>query len=123
LNLANSRIVRPGGQSGTRNSKTKTLTADQPRPLFERDPRTLKLLKRSAQPANQRGDCDEDSLELKLISLMHLCQAWTIRRWILSQYSTVEEYLNDLEPIALGVMRATRGRKARKGITYKTCES
>jgi len=95
--------------------ETKTLTPDQRRPLFERDQRILELLKRSAQPAIKSGDFEEDSLELKLISLMHLCQAWAIRRWILSQYSTIEEYLDDLEPIALGVMRATRNRKGRKG--------
>ena len=96
--------------------ETKTLTPDQRRPLFERDQRILELLKRSAQPAIKNGDFDEDSLELKLISLMHLCQAWAIRRWILSQYSTVEEYLDELEPIALGVMRAAGSRKGRRRV-------
>lgn len=96
--------------------ETKTLTPDQRRPLFERDQRILELLKRSAQPAINSGDFEEDSLELKLISLMHLCQAWAIRRWILSQYSTVEEYLDDLEPIALGMMRAARSRKGRRRV-------
>jgi hypothetical protein len=94
--------------------ETKTLTPAQRRPLFERDHRILELLKRSAQPAIKSGDFDDNSLELKLISLMHLCQAWAIRRWILSQYSTVEEYLDDLEPIALVMMRAARNRKGAK---------
>lgn len=96
--------------------ETKTLTPDQRRPLFERDQRILELLKRSAQPAIKSGDFDDDSLELKLISLMHLCQAWAIRRWILSEYSTIEEYLDDLEPIALGMMRSARGRKGRRRV-------
>jgi len=96
--------------------ETKTLTPDQRRPLFERDQRILELLKRSARPAIKSGDFEEDSIELKLISLMHLCQAWAIRRWILSQYSTIEEYLDDLEPIALGMMRAARTRKGRKRV-------
>jgi TetR/AcrR family transcriptional regulator, cholesterol catabolism regulator len=91
--------------------ETKTLTPDQRRPLFDRDQRILELLKRSAQPAIKSGDFEGDTLELKLISLMHLCQAWAIRRWILSEYSTVEEYLDDLESIALGMMRAPRIRK------------
>jgi len=90
------------------------LGADRRRPLFERDQRILELLKRSAQPAIKSGDFEGDALELKLISLMHLCQAWAIRRWILSEYSTVEEYLDDLESIALGMMRATRIRKGRR---------
>jgi AcrR family transcriptional regulator len=96
--------------------ETKTLTPDQRRPLFERDQRILELLKRSARPAIKSGDFEGDSLELKLISLMHLCQAWAIRRWILAQYSTVEEYLDDLEPIALGMMRSARNRKGRRGL-------
>jgi len=96
--------------------ETKTLTPDQRRPLFERDQRILELLKRSAQPAIKSGDFEGDSLELKLVSLMHLCQAWAIRRWILSQYSTVEEYLDDLESIALGVMKAARSRKGRRRV-------
>jgi TetR/AcrR family transcriptional regulator, cholesterol catabolism regulator len=94
--------------------ETKTLTPDQRRPLFDRDQRILELLKRSAQPAIKSGDFEGDALELKLISLMHLCQAWAIRRRILSEYSTVEEYLDDLESIALGMMRATRIRKGRR---------
>ncbi len=96
--------------------ETKTLTPDQRRPLFERDQRILELLKRSAQPAIKSGDFDGDSLELKLISLMHLCQSWAIRRWILSQYSTVEEYLDDLESIALGMMKSGAVRKTRRRI-------
>jgi len=94
--------------------ETKTLAPDQRRPLFERDQRILELLKRAAQPALKSGHFDSDSVELKLISLMHLCQAWAIRRWILSQYETVEEYLDDLEPIVLGIMRAARGPKRRR---------
>jgi AcrR family transcriptional regulator len=97
--------------------ETKTLTPDQRLPLFERDQRILELLKRSAQPAIKSGEFEAESLELKLISLMHLCQAWAIRRWILSQYSTVEEYLDELESIALGVMKATRIRRGRKRIS------
>jgi AcrR family transcriptional regulator len=96
--------------------ETKTLTPDQRRPLFERDQRILGLLKRSAQPALKSGDFEEDSLELKLISLMHLCQAWAIRRWILSQYETVEEYLDDLEPIVLGIMRSARSSRRRRRV-------
>ncbi len=96
--------------------ETKTLTPDQRRPLFERDQRILELLKRSAQPAIRSGDFEPDSIELKLISLMHLCQAWAIRRWILAQYSTVEEYLDELEPIALGIMRSARSRKGRRRV-------
>jgi AcrR family transcriptional regulator len=94
--------------------ETKTLAPEQRRPLFERDQRILELLKRSARPAMKSGDFNDDSVELKLISLMHLCQAWAIRRWILSEYETVEEYLDALEPIALGIMRASRGPKRRK---------
>lgn len=94
--------------------ETKTLAPDQRRPLFERDQRILELLKRSAQPAVKSGDFNDDSVQLKLISLMHLCQAWAIRRWILSEYETVEEYLDALQPIALGIMRAGRNPKRRK---------
>ena len=94
--------------------ETKTLTPSQRRPLFERDQRILELLKRAAAPALRSGDFDGDALDLKLISLMHLCQAWAIRRWILAEYSTVGEYLDDLVPIVLGILRATPGRKGRK---------
>jgi len=96
--------------------ETKTLTPEQRRPLFERDQRILELLKRSAHLAIKSGDFEKDSLELKLISLMHLCQAWAIRRWILSEYSAVEEYLDDLEPIALSIMRSVRTRKRRRAV-------
>lgn len=86
--------------------ETKTLTAEQRKPLLDRDRRILDLLKRAAQPAIQAGAFNETALHLKLASLMHLGQAWAVRRWILSQYVTIDDYWEDLRKLALGIMRA-----------------
>jgi AcrR family transcriptional regulator len=88
--------------------ETKTLASEQRKPLLDRDRRILAILKRAAGPAIQRGIFSADALDLKLASLMHLGQAWAVRRWILSQYPTVEDYWEDLKTLAVGIMRASR---------------
>lgn len=60
--------------------ETKTLASEQRKPLLERDWRILGLLKEAAQPAIEAGVFSADSLDLKVASLMHLAQAWAVRR-------------------------------------------
>ena len=87
--------------------ETKSLATEQRKPLLDRDRRILALLKQAAEPAIEAGVFAPDALDLKLASLMHLGQAWAIRRWFLSQYSTVEEYWEELKILALGIMRSS----------------
>jgi AcrR family transcriptional regulator len=88
--------------------ETKTLSLEQRKPLFDRDWRILRLLKEVAQPAIDAGIFSADSLDLKVASLMHLSQAWAVRRWILPQYASIDEYWDDLEGIALAIMKSSK---------------
>ena len=88
--------------------ETKTLTSEQRKPLLERDWRIHQLLKEAAQPAIEAGVFAPDSLELKIASVMHLSQAWAVRRWIFPQYPAIEDYWEDLEPLALAIMKSSK---------------
>lgn len=88
--------------------ETKTLTSEQRKPLLERDWRIHHLLKEIAQPAVDAGIFSGDSLDLKIASVMHLSQAWAVRRWFFPQYSAVEEYWDDLKMLALAIMKSSK---------------
>ncbi len=100
--------------------ETKTLTSEQRKPLLERDWRIHGLLKEVAQPAIEAGIFSADCLDLKIASIMHLSQAWAVRRWFLPQYAAIEEYWEDLETIARGIMKSSKSpddRSAKKART------
>lgn len=88
--------------------ETKSIAPGQRKPLFDRDRRIAALLRQAARPAIESGAFPEKSLELKITSIMHLGQAWAVRRWMLNQYSNVEEYWEELSPLVLAIMQATR---------------
>jgi len=98
--------------------ETKTLTAEQRKPLLERDWRIHGLLKELAQAAIDAGVFSSESLDLKIASIMHLTQAWAVRRWMFPQYAAIEEYWEDLASLILGIMKSSRGpldRRPKKG--------
>jgi AcrR family transcriptional regulator len=86
--------------------ETKTLATEQRKPLLDRDRRIATLLKQAAEAGIEAGVFSAEALDLKVASLLHLGQAWAVRRWIFPQYGTVEDYWEDLRKLAVGVMTA-----------------
>lgn len=98
--------------------ETKSLAPEQRAPLFDRERRIGEMLKRAAEPAIRAGLFSGDAIDLKVHSLMVLTHAWAVRHWALVQYPTFSDYLADLEPIAIAVMKA-RGLGARSARTVR----
>jgi AcrR family transcriptional regulator len=97
--------------------ETKSLTPDMREPLLDRERRFGELLKRAAEPAIDARIFSSAGLDLKVQSLIVLAHAWTVRHWAYRQYASVQNYLADLEPIAVAIMSAGRqatGTRARK---------
>jgi AcrR family transcriptional regulator len=90
--------------------ETKSLKPEMRDPLLDRERRFGEVLKRAAQPAIEAGKFSSAALDLKVQSLIVLAHAWTVRHWAYRQYASVQDYLADLEPLALAMMSA--GRRA-----------
>jgi AcrR family transcriptional regulator len=93
--------------------EAKSLSSRERAPLFERERRIAGLLAAAAQPAIEAGAISSDALAIKVQSLIVLAQAWAVRHWAWSQYPTIDDYLRDLEKIAVAIMTAgTLSRRA-----------
>lgn len=88
--------------------ETKSLRPEMREPLLDRERRFAEALKRAAQPGIDAGVFSSAALDLKVHSLIALCHAWTVRHWAYRQYPSVQEYLADLGPLAVGLMSAGR---------------
>ena len=86
--------------------ETKTLTPEKRTLLLDRDRRIVELLKQAAEPAISAGIFSAAGLDLKLQCLVSLAHAWALRRWALPQYATVDQYVADLEAVAVAIMAA-----------------
>jgi hypothetical protein len=84
--------------------EAKSLSSRERAPLFERERRIAGLLAAAAQPAIEAGAFSPDALATKVQSLIVLAQAWAVRHWAWSQYATIDDYLRDLEKIAVAIM-------------------
>ncbi len=87
--------------------ETKSLAPKQRSPLFDRERRIAELLKAAAEPAIRAGSFSGDALDLRVHALIILAQAWAVRHWAWSHYPTVSDYLDDLMPLAVGIMTST----------------
>jgi len=96
--------------------EAKSLAPKKRIPLFEREQRIAEVLKAAAAPAIEAGEFSGDALDLRVHSLIVIAQAWAVRHWAFAHYPTAADYLDDLEPIVVGVMRAEkRSRASRVG--------
>lgn len=91
--------------------ETKSLAPKQRTPLFDRERRITEILKAAAQPAIRARVFSRDALDLRVHALIILAQAWSVRHWAWSQYPTLAEYLDDLEPMVIGVMTGTGSKR------------
>jgi AcrR family transcriptional regulator len=85
--------------------EAKSLAPKKRSPLFDRERRIAELLKAAAGPAIRAGIFGKDALDLKVQSLIVLAHAWAIRHWAWGQYPTINDYLDDLEKVAVAAMR------------------
>jgi TetR/AcrR family transcriptional regulator, cholesterol catabolism regulator len=88
--------------------EAKSLAPKKRIPLFEREQRIADVLKAAAVPAIEAGLFSGDALDLRVHSLIVIAQAWAVRHWAFAHYRTVADYLDDLEPVVVGVM--SRGK-------------
>jgi len=84
--------------------EAKSLAPKKRIPLLERERRIAEVLKAAAAPAIEAGLFARGALDLRVHSLIVIAQAWSVRHWAFARYSTAAEYLDDLEPIVVGVM-------------------
>ena len=88
--------------------EVKSLAPKKRTPFFERERRIAAVLKAAAGPAIAAGRFSAQALDLRVHSLMVIAQAWAVRHWSLGNYATVGNYVDDLEPIVVGVMSQER---------------
>ena len=92
--------------------EAKSLAPKKRIPLFEREQRIAEVLKAAAAPAIEAGEFSGDALDLRVHSLIVIAQAWAVRHWAFTHYPTAADYLDDLEPIVVGMMRAEKRPRA-----------
>ncbi len=85
--------------------EAKSLSRAGRAPILERDRRVRRLLAEAAEPAVRAGIFPADGLDLKIHFLLMLAHMWALRGWALP-YASVQEYLAELEPIALATLAA-----------------
>ena len=90
--------------------EAKSLAPKKRTPLFERERRIAEVLKAAAKPAIEAGHFAADALDLRVHSLIVLAQAWAVRHWAFAHYPSGSDYLDDLEPVVIGMMTNPRAR-------------
>jgi AcrR family transcriptional regulator len=98
--------------------EAKSLSPRERAPLFEREHRIAGLLAAAAQPAIDSGVFSPEALPMKVQSLIVLAHAWAVRHWAWPQYPTIDDYLRDLEKIAVSIM--TAGSVSRRSAGRRT---
>jgi AcrR family transcriptional regulator len=94
--------------------EAKSLSPKKRTPLFERERRIADVLKAAAAPAIEAGLFSGDALDLRVHSLIVIAQAWSVRHWAFAHYPTAADYLDDLEPIVVGVMSKERPARRKR---------
>lgn len=84
--------------------EAKSLAPRQRTPLFDRERRIAGLLKAAAEPAIRAGIFTRDALDLRIHSVIVLAHAWAFRHWAWTQYPTIQQYLEDLEKVAVAIL-------------------
>lgn len=84
--------------------ETKSLAPKQRTPLFDRERRIQDILEKAAEPAIRSGAFSKKALDLRVHAIIILAQAWAVRHWAWSRYKSIQDYLDDLEPVVVGIM-------------------
>ncbi|MGH7819394.1 MAG: hypothetical protein ACREQ9_06460, partial [Candidatus Binatia bacterium] len=88
--------------------EAKSLAPKSRTPLFERERRIAAVLKAAAEPGIRAGVFTRDALDLRIHSVIVLAHAWAFRHWAWTEYPTIQDYLADLEKIAVAILSNPR---------------
>jgi AcrR family transcriptional regulator len=84
----------------------KSLTVAERRRILEGEERIQHFIEEVIAYGAEKGAFPPADIDLKAHCLLVLAQSWAVRRWALKRFVKVEDYLNALKPIALGVVES-----------------
>jgi len=84
----------------------KSLTVAERRRLLEGEERIQHFIEDVIAYGVAKGSFPPGEADLKAHCLLVLAQSWAVRRWALKRFAKVDDYLNVLKPIALGVVES-----------------
>jgi AcrR family transcriptional regulator len=84
----------------------KSLTVAERRRILEGEERIQHFIEEVIAYGVEKGSFPPGGIYLKAHCLLVLAQSWAVRRWALKRFAKVEDYLNALKPIVLGVVES-----------------
>jgi len=84
----------------------KSLTIAERRRILEGEERIQHFLEEVIAYGVEQGAFPPGGINLKAHCLVVLAQSWAVRRWALKRFAKVEDYLNALKPIVLGIVES-----------------
>ena len=84
----------------------KSLTVAERRRLLEGEERIQHFIEEVIAYGIEKGAFPPGDVDLKAHCLLVLAQSWAVRRWALKRFVKVEDYLNALKSIALGMVES-----------------
>ena len=84
----------------------KSLTVAERRRILEGEERIQHFIEEVIAYGVEKGAFPPGDIDLKAHCLLVLAQSWAVRRWALKRFAKVEDYLNALKSIALGIVES-----------------
>jgi len=84
----------------------KSLTIAERRRILEGEERIQHFIEEVIAYGVEQGAFPPGGINLKAHCLVVLAQSWAVRRWALKRFAKVEDYLNALKPIVLGIVES-----------------
>jgi len=84
----------------------KSLTIAERRRILEGEERIQHFIEEVIAYGVEKGAFPPGGINLKAHCLLVLAQSWAVRRWALKRFAKVEDYLNALKPIVLGIVES-----------------
>jgi len=84
----------------------KSLTVAERHRILEGEERIQHFIEEVIAYGVEKGAFPPEDVDLKAHCLLVLAQSWAVRRWALKRFAKVDEYLDTLKAIALGVVES-----------------
>ena len=84
----------------------KSLTIAERRRILEGEERIQHFIEEVIAYGVEKGTFPPGGINLKAHCLLVLAQSWAVRRWALKRFAKVEDYLNALKPIVVGIVES-----------------
>jgi TetR/AcrR family transcriptional regulator, cholesterol catabolism regulator len=84
----------------------KSLTVAERRRILEAEERIQHFIEEVIAYGVEKGAFPPGGINLKAHCLLVLAQSWAVRRWALRGFAKVQDYLNVLKPIVLGIVES-----------------